>query len=214
MKNLYILSGLGADKRVFQKMDFSAYNAVFIDWISPKKSETIESYARRLLSQIQHEKPILLGLSFGGIMALEIGKLLDTEKIILIASAKNHKEIPWYFRLLGKLNFHKILPAQMLTRSNAVSNWLFGAKTTFEKTLLRQILADTDPIFLKWAMDKIVSWENLLAPDNVFHMHGDMDRIFPSSFIKSDLSIKNGGHFMTLDKYTEIDKATKEAIYG
>ena len=48
MKNVYIFSGLGADKRVFQNMDFSQYNTTFVDWISPIQSENIESYAKKL----------------------------------------------------------------------------------------------------------------------------------------------------------------------
>ena len=41
MKRIYIFSGLGTDKRVFQKMDFTTYNTIFIDWISPNKNESI-----------------------------------------------------------------------------------------------------------------------------------------------------------------------------
>lgn len=70
MENLYIFSGLGADKRVFNYLDFSKYNTTFIDWINPFENESIEDYAKRLTSQITSEKPILIGLSFGGIMAV------------------------------------------------------------------------------------------------------------------------------------------------
>jgi hypothetical protein len=52
MENLYIFSGLGADKRVFNYLDFSKYNANFIDWINPFEKELIEDYAKRLTSQI------------------------------------------------------------------------------------------------------------------------------------------------------------------
>ena len=93
MKNVYIFSGLGADKRVFQKMDFSEYNATFVEWILPNRTENIESYSKKLTEQIKHEKPILIGLSFGGIIATEIAKIIETEKIILIDSAKNKTEI-------------------------------------------------------------------------------------------------------------------------
>ncbi len=37
MSKIYIFSGLGVDKRVFHKIDFSNLNAVFVDWIDPLK---------------------------------------------------------------------------------------------------------------------------------------------------------------------------------
>ena len=82
MKNVYIFSGLGADKRVFQKLDFSYCNATFIEWTAPLRHESFEHYASRILSQIKHENPILIGLSFGGMMAVEVAKLIKTEKEI------------------------------------------------------------------------------------------------------------------------------------
>ena len=34
-KNIYIISGLGVDERVFQKLDFSDYTTTYIKWILP-----------------------------------------------------------------------------------------------------------------------------------------------------------------------------------
>ena len=71
-KELYIFSGLGADERVFQRIDFSGFSTTFIKWIVPQDKETIENYATRLLDQITTTKPTLIGLSFGGLIAVEI----------------------------------------------------------------------------------------------------------------------------------------------
>ena len=98
MKTVYVFSGLGADERVFHKIDFSGYDVHFIKWITPQKNESIESYALRLTSQITKPLPVLIGLSFGGMMAVEVAKHIATEKIILISSAKSKNEIPFYFR--------------------------------------------------------------------------------------------------------------------
>ena len=103
MKDIYLLSGLGADHRVLQDLDFSGYNITFIKWIQLIKNESIEDYAKRLTEQIITQNPIIIGLSFGGIMAVEIGKLIDTERIILIASAKTKFEIPFYYSFAGSL---------------------------------------------------------------------------------------------------------------
>ena len=144
MENLYIFSGLGADKRVFKYLDFSKYNATFIDWINPFENESIEDYAKRLTVQVTSEKPILIGLSFGGIMAVEVGKIIESKKIILIASAKNKSEIPFYYRLAGFLNLHKLIPTKLMKKSNFLSFWFFGINSKENKNLLTEILKDTD----------------------------------------------------------------------
>lgn len=126
MKKIYIFSGLGPDKRVFQFMNFSDFDTTFIEWINPIKNESIENYALRLTKQITSNNPILIGLSLGGIMAIEVAKHITTEKIILIASAKTKNEIPFYFRIAGKFKLHHILPSKLLLQANVLTYWFFG----------------------------------------------------------------------------------------
>lgn len=211
-RNLYLFSGLGADERVFQALDFSGYQATFIQWISPEPNETIEHYTTRLLEQVNVSDPIFIGLSFGGIIAVEAAKQMAADKLILIASAKERREIPWYFRLAGTLRLHFLLPARLLKSPNPVTNWFFGVRSASEKQLLKQILADTDPVFLKWAIDKIVRWRNRERPAPVFHVHGTHDRILPACFVRCDVAIRHGGHFMTLNKAGELNQVLRRQL--
>lgn len=213
MKDLYIFSGLGADERVFEKMDFSGFNTKFIRWETPIPGETIESYATRISSKITTLKPFIVGLSFGGLMAIEVAKQIETNKVIIIASAKTKKEIPFYYRTIGLLGLHKLVPTSIQKQSNFITNWLFGAKSNPDKKLLKQILKDTDPIFLKWAIDKVVSWKNDILLSNIFHIHGTSDKILPLKFVTCDIEIKNGGHLMTLDKAEEISTIIRQELH-
>jgi len=211
-KEIYIFSGLGADERVFQRLNFSSFSPNFIKWLVPCGGETIEEYANRLLCQIRTTKPILVGVSFGGIIAVEIAKQIEIEKLILISSAKTKDEIPFYYRFAGKLKLHTLLPTKHLKSANRVTNWFFGTSSEFDRQLLNQILVDTEPIFLKWAIDKIVRWNNQVLPSNFFHIHGASDRILPARFIKSNLTIKHGGHLMILNRSEEINTILNQQI--
>jgi pimeloyl-ACP methyl ester carboxylesterase len=212
MKQIYLLSGLGADHRVLQDLDFTGYQTTFVKWIQPLKNEVIEGYATRLTEQIKTEKPIIIGLSFGGMMAVEIGKLIETEKIILIASAKTKLEIPFYYRFAGSLGLYKLLPSNILKQPNFISNWFFGTESKKDKDLLANILRDTDSIFLKWAIDKIANWQNVIIPPNLKHIHGTSDRILPYKFVSSDVTILNGGHFMTTNKVGELSHEIRKLL--
>src|SRR6185312_11284822 len=94
MKHIYVISGFGADERVFSKLDFGDNDVHFIQWQVPEKDETLASYAERLAKEIVYPNPILIGLSFGGMMAIEIAKLIPIEKVILISSIRDRYELP------------------------------------------------------------------------------------------------------------------------
>ena len=212
MKNIYVFSGLGTDERVLKDIDFGNANTRFIRWIKPNNKESIEDYAKRLTEQIGTERPILVGLSFGGIMAIEVAKLIDTDKIIIIASAKTKKEIPFYYRLAGRSRLHRILPTKILRSSNIFTNWFFGAETPGDKKLLAEILHDMDTSFFKWAIDKILTWKNKTLHKNITHIHGTADRILPYRFVTCDLTVKNGGHFMTVNKAEELTEKIRSLL--
>lgn len=203
-KNIYLFSGLGADERAFQNLDFGTFSVHFIRWIPPGKNETMSDYAKRIREQITDENPILLGLSFGGMIAVEISKQISFDRLILLASAKVSNEIPPYFRLAGKMRLQALIPTAWLKRPNRLLYWLFGTKTAWERNLLKQILADTDPLFLDWALRQIATWKNEVSPRQVLHIHGTADRILPIKFIKSDVQLDNAGHFMTLNRAHEL----------
>ena len=211
-KKIYILSGLGADERVFQLLDLSAFDVVFIQWIRPLPKESIEDYAKRLLVQITTENPIIIGLSFGGMMTVEISKLIPTQKIILISSAKGKAEIPFYFKILGQLRIDTLVPTVLLKQSNFIVNWFFGLETKLEKDLLLQILKDMDAVFLKWAIHQVLHWQNDFVPQNLTHIHGAADRLLPLRFVQADYILPNAGHFMVLKQHKEISELLRRVI--
>ncbi|HEY0262676.1 MAG TPA: alpha/beta hydrolase [Chitinophagales bacterium] len=212
MKHICVFSGLGADKRVFREIDFSGFDVTFIEWIEPQNNENLTSYAKRLANQITSDKPILIGLSFGGIVATEIAKIIDTEKIILIASAQTKHNIPFYYRIAGKLRLHKLLPTTLLKHPNIFLYRVFGVNTEKDKLLLSEILCDTNPKFLTWAIDKIITWNNEEKLNNVKQIHGTADKLLPIKYADYDVKVSGGGHFMTISQADELTRIIRELI--
>lgn len=204
MKHIYLIGGLGTDARVFQKMDFSGCEATFLEWLPPVAHEPIQQYAQRMAVQIPTPKPILVGLSFGGIMAIEMAKVVDTEMVVLIASVKNRQEIPFYFRWPCRLGLHKLLPMGLVKTPNFITDWLFTVSAAGDRVMLAAIIRDTDPAFLKWAIDKVASWDNTAPVRNLWHIHGTGDRVFPVRFLRDVIKVAGGGHFMTYNKSDEV----------
>ena len=196
---IYMLSGLGADSQAFQNLHLPGYKLIYINWIPPEKAESMAHYASRLKSQITTPDPIIIGLSFGGMIAVEIAKQIPVRKLVLISSAKTkHDLATGSFFLFKNLRLYKIIPGSLLRKTNFMVNSLFGVKSEKDKKALAEILSINDPHFFRWAMDNILNWQNETIPPHLIQIHGTADKIIPYAAVKADYSIKGGGHFMVL----------------
>ena len=208
---IYIISGLGVDQRVFSKINFGSLDIEYLDWITPSAHEPISIYAKKLSAKITSKQPILIGLSFGGMLAIEIAQTIAVKKVILLASAKGRHELPLRYRLASWLKLNQLVPNSLLKSHNFLSDYFFGICRKEDSLLLKQILQDTDPIFMTWAIHQILKWKNRFVPDNLIHIHGDRDRIIPIKSIKPSLVIKGAGHFMTVTHAQEVEKLLQES---
>jgi pimeloyl-ACP methyl ester carboxylesterase len=214
MNPIYLISGLGADYRVYQNIDFKHFTPVHIQWITPHENETMKSYATRLTDQIFVQNPIIIGVSFGGMLVVEIAQQIDCKQVTIISSAKTREDIPLLNRFIMGLGIHKLLPVSWLKWMNPITYWMFGIKTKKEKLLLKEIIHDTDPAFLYWAIDAILQWENKIIPDNLVHIHGENDKMLPiSSKTKVDFRIKDGGHLMVYNRAGEIGDILSKIVF-
>jgi len=114
--NLYFISGLGADKRIFQKLVLPEHFSVhFIDWLPVSKDESLANYCRRLSEVIDTNRPFsLLGLSFGGVVAVEMSKILTPVQTVLISSFCLKQEVPRFYVFLSDTGLYKLLPMRLL----------------------------------------------------------------------------------------------------
>lgn len=197
---------------MFQNFSFDGYNVIHIDWIFPLEKETLQNYALRISKSLTDENAILIGLSFGGMLAVEISKIKKFKKIFLLSSAKTTFEIPFYYRVLGKLNLLKIIPISFFKSVNFLTYFVFGAKNIFEKILLKDIVKNTDESFLKWALHQIINWKNENYFKDIIHIHGNRDLILPHYFVKYDYLIDGGTHFMTLNHSEKIKRIILENL--
>jgi len=212
MQKVYFISGLGADSRSFGFLDLSFCDPHFISWVSPSRNETLESYADKLFESVNDEKAVIVGLSFGGMLATEIAKKHPETKVIIIASAKTRFEIPRYLRFWRHLpiyNFH----------SNKLKNYtggfvlsILGTKGAEQRKVQQQIMRDSDPVFTRWAIHAILNWKNTVIPENVIHIHGTADKLLPHRFVKANYIISYGEHVMIMDKAEEVSALLKQLI--
>lgn len=215
MKDIYFISGLGADERLFRQLKLGdGCRPRYVKWIPPAKQESWESYAKRLSEQITTPDPVIIGMSMGGMMAIEISKLIHTGQVILISSAKTGLEIPPYFKILRWTRVHRWLPYGLLKFFGVLlGGWLFGTRGIAEKELLKSIIQDTDETFFRWAWEKVIRWQNEFIPPAISHIHGDRDYMLPLRYIRRpDQVIKGGTHFMVVHDADEVSALLNQLI--
>ncbi|MND60103.1 hypothetical protein D3C80_513240 [compost metagenome] len=204
--NIYLVSGLGADKRAFQRVTFPAnYRIHHVEWIEPKCDESISSYALRLSTQINISEPFcLIGLSFGGMIVVEMLDFLQPVKTIIISSVSNSGQIPWFYKIKGTVKLLRFIPLSFFKSSNTIIYWLFGLSNKDEKQLFKEIINDSDPNFMKWAIAQVLLLKMDRAAYEIIHIHGNNDKILPMPTIGVNYVIDGGGHFMVFNKAFEI----------
>ncbi|PIB28075.1 hypothetical protein BFP77_10510 [Maribacter sp. 4U21] len=206
---IYGIGGLGADSRVFNDLTLN-YDFIPIDWITPTKNETISDYASRLSNRIyKKEDYIILGISFGGLIATELSKVLNPKMTILVSSAETRPELPLLFRFIGKTNILRILSPRLFNLPRGLAHYFFQTK---RKELLDAILNDTDLKFTKWAVNELVVWNNRPTLKNVLKISGSADLIIPAKNHNKIHIFDGGGHFMIVDRAEEISKIINEKI--
>jgi len=183
----------------------------------PDANDDMRSYAVKLAKQIKHENIILVGVSYGGMLASEIAAQqtatatssspfpFHIEKTILISSCKHNGEFPAGMKWAGKLNIHKAVPYRMILRNNKLNRFVFDLRSKEEELYLkRMMLKDNELEFIKRSINIILKWEKKESGNGVLHIHGNKDRLITPGNIHADYWIEDGGHFMVWNKADEI----------
>ena len=215
---VYFISGLAADSRVFKHIRLpEGCEIIHLNWITPENNESLSSYAERLSAKIDSSEPFaLLGLSMGGMIACEIANAFTRHSkkphiTILLSSVPVHHHLPVYFKLFYSLRLHRMIPVQLL-KSASLLKRLFAPDTSEDKFILRQVIKDSDPVFIKWAIHAILQWKNETIPQPILHIHGTRDKVLPLQYARPTHIIHNGGHLMVMGNAGELNRLIEEAL--
>ncbi len=194
------MPGLAASSLVFENINLknSKYQLHRLDWIQPKKNESINSYCKRLSKKIKHKEPILLGVSFGGIIVQELDKILNVKKLIIVSSVKTHHEYPVVFKIARDYQLNNALPFGMFDNFVKFSLKLNINKLYKRIDLAERYLTERDERYLEWAVWSLLNWKQSEVREDIIHIHGDKDKVFPIKNISNCIKIKGGKHEMII----------------
>jgi hypothetical protein len=201
--HVYLMPGMAANPSIFEYIHLpeDRYKIHWLEWQIPKKNESFRAYAKRMCLFIEFEQVVLLGVSFGGMLVQEMSKYLTVKKLIVVSSVKSFHELPKRLKLLKYTKAYKILPTQWVANIDLLAKYAFGETIKKRVDLYKKYLSVTDKMYLDWAIEQIVCWEQDKPIPGAIYIHGDKDLVFPNSCEGNCIVIKGGTHIMILNKY-------------
>lgn len=211
---VYLMPGLAASSTIFERISLPTeqFDVFLLEWEIPEPNETLKSYAKRMAKNIVHQNAVLIGVSFGGILVQEMSEFLSVRKIIIISSVKNNNEFPLKMKMAKSTKAYKLIPTSLLVNVESLARFSFGEVISQRIKLYEKYLSIRDKRYLDWAIEQVVCWDRNITDQNVVHIHGDADDVFPIKHIDNAIVIKNGTHIMILNKYKWLNENLPKVI--
>lgn len=211
---VYFMPGLAASATIFERIALpeDLFEMHLLEWEIPLDSESLTDYAKRITQNIKHQNPVLVGVSFGGILVQEMAKHIATRKVIIISSVKSNVEFPRRMRIAKTTKAYKLIPMRLILNVESLARFSFGEKINKRLKLYEKFLSVRDIRYLDWAVEQVVLWDRTRIDENVIHIHGDQDEVFPIKYIANCVVIKGGTHIMILNKYKWLNENLPKII--
>ena len=206
--HIYFVPGLAADKEIFENISLpeNLYTLHIISWLIPSKKETIAQYAKRMAAFVTEKNAVLVGVSFGGVVAQEMNSFLKLKKLIIISSIKTKFELPIKFKIAKRLKFYKLIPTRLFLTSENLSKFAFGPTSRKRLKLYQDYLHIRDKRYLDWAIKNMLCWKQDIPLPGVYHIHGDNDLVFPIKNINNVITVQGGSHIMLFTKGPQVSR--------
>jgi esterase/lipase len=207
--HIYFVPGLAAGPEIFEHLELSPenYELHYIAWKKPLAiEESIANYAKRMTTEVVHKNPVLVGVSFGGIMVQEMSKLMEVQKTIIISSVKTSTELPKRFRMAKFTKAYKLFPTKIVSNFEEYAKYFLGKSLKNRAVIYQKYLSVRSTTYLNWSIKNVLNWEQEKPLNNVIHIHGTSDHVFPIKHIENALEIEGGTHVMILTKAKKISK--------
>lgn len=211
---VYFMPGLAASPAIFERIVLPAetFDMFFLEWQIPLENESLPEYAKRITENIKHDNPVLIGVSFGGILVQEMSKFVSARKVIIISSVRCNAEFPRRMKVTKAIKAYKLIPANVVDKIESLARFSLGDKINQRLKLYEKFLSVRDNRYFEWAIRQVILWDRAAIDEKVIHIHGDADDVFPMKYIKNCIVVKGGTHIMILNKFRWINENLPKII--
>lgn len=203
---VFAIPGLGVDGRIYRQLAHYFTDFKVIEWLIPFAQESLQSYAHRMAQALKsyRGRKILIGTSFGGVVAQEIVQFEEVDALILLSTFKKGDARPWFFPLAERIPAYKLFKGKWRYRMLPYWAPIFGISDPEEQRLLQSMFMDAPTEHRIWGAEKITAWKGRPLNLPFVHIHGKEDKLFSASDISNARFLPHTGHFMVVQKADEV----------
>lgn len=208
---LYLLPGVGCDARLFSRLDLTGHEVHHLEWPDFRGTPTLESIARRLSEQVDvHVPHALVGVSMGGMVALELALLSRPRMVVLVSSWTGPWEWPPFVRVSAWLGLYVLISDATLRAAWPLKR-LIDRRAKDVDALLFDMATRQGGRQLRLGTRAILRWKGSRWNGPLVRIHGDKDIVTPLRF-PVDHVVHGGQHVMVLTRAAEVSRLIREAL--
>lgn len=211
--NYYLIPGMGADQRLFDRFDLKYGQVNKLNWIPHQNSRNLADYARLMAERITTENNVLVGSSMGGMVAVEMSRIINPLATVLVSAPTGRHQFPQILKTFDFIKLHKALTPSQIMKIAGLADLFMGFKTPEQRAMFYDMLKNNGPEFLHFSVDAVLGWKNTEPPAGDFiQVIGTVDKLFRHDKIANAIALSGKGHFAAFEAGEEISAIINEYI--
>ena len=205
---LILFSGLGVGGELFIPQRPISARVETPTWIDPIEAESIRQYALRMAETIEPGDDLFVGgVSFGGMIALEVAQTLQARGVFLSSSGYSYRQIALPIRMIGHAVGAAPIPLLRAALTGAgLLVRVVGRPNRRQRNLVLSLVPKANLKLTRWGGPAIMNWEfRGTLPCPVHQVHGEIDRVVPRANVDPDLTIEGGGHIINVTHAQQVN---------
>jgi len=204
------LPGVGVDGRLFQPQRELPFPFEVPAWLPVRPREALPSYAKRFAASLGRAD-LLVGVSFGGILAQEIAPRVKARLVVGIATGRHRRDVPRLIRF-AELVARNIAPLTTGPGRLAVQARLFGGLAERHARMMVAMMKDASPVFVREAARMVCGWEGADPGCPARFLHGREDLIMRPRTFEPDEWVEGAGHLVNLTHARRVNAFVRRAL--
>jgi pimeloyl-ACP methyl ester carboxylesterase len=214
---VFLITGFALDKRAFDFMRLPENTFRTLDLIPVLKGESLRDYAKRMAAEIGLAPgDVIGGVSLGGMLALEMSKVVDVLGVVVIASATHPRFIRKRFKMWAPIA--SSVPDGVIRRIFTLIPKILALQNMLKpegQALLADIMGRFPPSLLKAFPMMILRWPGCEPPARFVHIHSDGDWLIRPNGDPATLAILPGrNHLITVSHPEAVRDLVLRAVEG
>ncbi len=205
--NYYLIPGMGADRRIFE--NFNLQNGVihYLEWTDHGDAKSLSEYALFIAQRIQTDNNIIIGSSMGGMMAVELSRIVKPKLTVLVSAPTGVHQFPRLLKTVRRLRIHKAVKPHNIPKLYKLADTFMGFKNEQQRSMFYDMIEKLGPRFVHFSVGAVLEWTNKEDPFGEFiQIIGTKDVLFDYRKMKSPFILEGGGHFSAFDRGEEVSK--------